>query len=114
MRAFNVLKISVLMLAAGPVWAVPTASPPAAIRASRAIAAARQKILDGDRVAALKILQTTLFNEKDPSRVARLQAEVTHLNEMFLTNDGQKKYELAESDRHSGGTDFLSIYEDAL
>ncbi len=110
MRSFNVF-ISIALLA-GSLFAAQNKVVPA--RASRAIAAARQKILDGDRVAALQILKAALLNEKDPARMTRLQNEVTHLSELFLTNDGQKKFELAESDRHSGGPDYLSIYDDAL
>ena len=105
----------VILTASLAIGSKPATTPTAAAtRVARAIALAHQKLLDGHRLSAIKILQAAIVTAKKQAFTAQLQAEITRLSGVFLTNDGQRKFELAESERHSGGSEFLSKYEDAL
>ena len=112
------LQLFLIILTAGFTIGGKPASGPiaetAANRAARAIALAHKKLLHGHRLAAIKILKGALVATKKQTLTAQLQAEITHLSEIFLTNEGQRKFELAESERHAGGSDFLAKYEEAL
>ncbi len=79
-----------------------------------AVVEARREMIDGHRMKAIKILTAAILKEKSVAMIKELQTERDHLAQIFLTNEGQKKYELAESSRNSGGSGFLTFYRQAM
>ncbi len=78
-----------------------------------AIVRARELVVLRDRPAALNVLKEAISVEKVGSRRAELLREQSRLASLFLTNEGQRAYELAESIRYSGQPSFMSKYDEA-
>ncbi len=79
-----------------------------------AIKEAREKLADRNRSEAITILLTAIKKEWTAGRRDELEAELKKTTEIFLTNEGQRLFELAESARHGGKPGFVAHYEEAL
>ena len=87
----------------------------AAAPVSKAIQTARQLILKKDRVGALALLTTALEKEAHkPKGRAEVLREMDRLSKVFLSEEGQKNFELAESILYSGKPGSAEKYEEAL
>lgn len=67
-----------------------------------------------DRTGAVKLLLEAIEDEKVVSKKQELIKEVQRISKIFISNEGQKQFELAESLRYSGQGAYLSKYQEAL
>ncbi|MCB0349887.1 MAG: hypothetical protein KDD38_01810 [Bdellovibrionales bacterium] len=80
----------------------------------KAIDQARQKVLEKNRKEASQLLLGAIAEEHNEPKKAELKSELVRLSTLFMTNEGQRLFELAESIRFSGETNYMSKYEEAL
>lgn len=80
-----------------------------------AIKESREYILNKERTkAAERLLRAIEFEKPDLSSRELILQELSRVSSLFLTNDGQKNFELAESIRLSGQTGYQAKYDEAL
>ncbi len=84
------------------------AKPPEVIRQ------AQELLLKKERSAAAILIQDAILKERNPRIMGDLQKELSRLMTLFLTNEGQRLYEMAESIRFSGQSGYTLKYEEAL
>ncbi len=94
--------------------AVTTLLPFAAAATSSAVTEARAVLAEKHRDKAIIILLAAIKSEWSSIRRAELEAELQKTTQIFITNEGQRLFESAESARHSGHSGFLANYEAAL
>lgn len=82
--------------------------------ASDVIQQARQKILSRDRKGAAEILQTAINREKMRPRQQELIEELHKLTALFISDEGQRAFELANAIRFSGQGNYMPKYNEAI
>jgi hypothetical protein len=78
------------------------------------LAKARELLLQKDRVAAAQVLQTAIGESKRDGERNELIRELQNIGNLFLTEEGQKSFELAESLLYSAAGGVEGRYEEAL
>lgn len=81
---------------------------------SQSVLSARQKIVEGKRKVAIKILTEAIGLEKSVVGIAEFKKERQRLAAVFMTSEGQRLFELAESIRFSTQLNYMAKYEEAL
>jgi hypothetical protein len=79
-----------------------------------AVVSAREKLVERKRSEALQILLSALQAETSAFRRDEIEAELAKVSQIFLTNEGQRLFEMAESSRHAAKSGYLAQYEEAL
>lgn len=82
--------------------------------AAQIIADAREKLAGRNRTGAIALLLNAIKHEWTAARRDELEAELKRATEIFMTNEGQRLFELAESSRNGGKLGYLAQYEEAL
>jgi hypothetical protein len=96
----------VFMFFSNSVFAVTTAN--------SVINEAHTQLLARHRSEAITLLLDARKAETNPVKISDLDRELTKATQLFLSNEGQRRFENAESTRHSGQTGYLASYEEAL
>lgn len=78
------------------------------------VARAREKLMQKDRLAAAKTLLAAINDNKREAERSELLKELKNISGVFLTDDGQKSYEMAESLLYSASPGAEAKYEEAL
>lgn len=84
-----------------------------ALSAPKVIAQARELILKKDRIGATQLLLETAMRSSGSAKVEIIR-ELDRLSSVFLTEQGQKNYELAESMLYENQSGAEAKYEEAL
>lgn len=84
-----------------------------ALAAPKAITSARELLLKKDRVGASQILVEAFGKASGPGKV-EIARELERLTSVFLTEQGQKNFELAESMLYEAQSGAEAKYEEAL
>lgn len=79
------------------------------------VSEARDKLVrEKNRQAATELLVRSIHSEKGKPEQQELLKELDKLSTVFLSNEGQRLFELAESIRHAGQPGYTVKYEEAL
>lgn len=79
-----------------------------------AILEAQKKFLNRDRRGAVTILQDAIKIEKTRARLEELTGALHQLATMFISEEGQRAFELANAIRFSGQNNYMAKYSEAL